>query len=168
MEKITTVRNALTFLLRGLYDAHRELRDALPFILANTSSQDLHVELSHHLSKLPAIMNTYPELFKVLHEPLIVRKNASVFNLLHDLRSRLSIDDEVHMKDEQILRTIKIIAELQKADIITSVHFARELDLKDAIAILLKELDDTNELVAIIEELENSSRGNNRPLALVG
>jgi hypothetical protein len=168
MEKITNVRNALSFLMRGLYDTHRELRDAFPFILSQTSSPNLQVELNHYFSNLPGIMDMYLGLFKTLNEPPVVRKNSYIFNLLQDLRSRLSIVQAGAEKDGQILRTIKIVAALQKADLISSIHFARELNSQEVVRALMKELDCTDAFTEAIKNLGNTMNDDNRSLAMVG
>lgn len=139
MKKISNLNDALTFLLRRLYDAEGMLKDAIMKCSKNVKSEMLKAELIDYADSTRNKIIKLERVFNYLMKEPGGEKNVIIRKMINDTHEMLKIVTSEETRDVMLLSCIQSINQYKMAGYRTSLAFSIELQL-DTVADLLHEI----------------------------
>lgn len=139
MKKISNLNDALTFLLRRLYDAEGMLKDSIQKCSKNVKSEMLKAELLDYAETTRNKIIKLERAFNYLMKEPAGEKNVILRKMISDTHDMLKIVTSDETRDVMLLSCIQSINQYKMAGYRTALAFSIELQL-DTVADFLHEI----------------------------
>lgn len=127
--KITTLQEALAFLLQGLHYTEIRVKEEFQSCNLHITSVKLRTEISKYLESAEDKILKVERIFNYLMQESMTRKNSVIDNLLRETNQMLSIADSSHLKDILMISCIQNICAYKVSSYKTAYLFSVELEL---------------------------------------
>lgn len=145
--------------VKDIYWAERELVKALPKMEKNATSQELKTAISSHLEETKEHVSRLEEVFESIGIKAKAEKCDAMAGLLEEAKSIMEETESGAVRDAGIIAAQKV-EHYEIATYGTLAAFAKSLEHKDAVKLLLKTLKEENscdeKLTAIADTNLNS------------
>ena len=161
--KITSLNDALAFLLQGLYFTEARLKEEFPSCCSEITSRKILSEIEDYTASTDSKMLKLERVFNYLMTEPLDRKNAAINDLMNETRQILSATTSTHLRDILAISCLQKINAYKIAGYRSAYMFAVELELDTATDLLQQilewEIDSSKSFSAIaIEEFNNAQR----------
>jgi len=131
--------------LRDLYDAERQITQALPGVIGAVSSDELRRALEHHLELTHGHVERLEQIFSDLGEPATGKSCKGMEGLLEESEEAVKNHPSGFLRDALIIAGAQRIEHYEISGYGTSKAWAEELDLEDVVDLLDDTLDEEAE-----------------------
>jgi ferritin-like metal-binding protein YciE len=161
--KITSMNDALAFILQGLYFTETRLKEEFPLCSSEISSRKIRSEIENYTGSADNKMLKLERVFNYLMKEPLSRKNAAINDLMNETHQILSATTSTHLRDILAIGCVQNINAYKIAGYRSAYLFAVELELDTATDLLQQilewEIDSSKNLSELaIEEFNNAQR----------
>jgi ferritin-like metal-binding protein YciE len=152
--KITSLNDALAFILQGLYFTETKLKEEFPSFCSGVTSRKLQREIENYTGSADSKMLKLERVFNYLMKEPISRKNAAVNELINETHQLLSATTSTHLRDILAVGCLQNINEYKIASYRSAYMFAVELELDTATDLLQQILEweiDSSQNLSVLE-----------------
>ncbi len=157
MKKIANLRQAMVFLLTGLYDAEKEIHYVMPQLINKASSDSLKAALNNYHDNQSKKIERLTETLQVLNEEVCCRRHETIHNMLKDNLNRLAEDNNAKKNDQLIINHIQIINDYKIADYKACIHFAMAVEEPNISTILSELLEEEKYFESLLDKTYSES-----------
>lgn len=126
---LTNLQEALTFQLKGLYDAEKQLKEAIPKCGLKASSISLRNELNNYAESIDDKLLKLERIFSYLMEEPTGRSNKIMKEFLKDTHHMLEYASGDRIRDVLIISCIQNINHYKISGYGTAQSIAMELEI---------------------------------------
>lgn len=136
MAKVETLQQLLVEELEDIYNAERQLLNALPRVAECASSVELRRALERHLSQTTAHVQRLDRIFHDLQQEPRGRKSRGMEALLDEGKSLLDREGDEDVLDAALIAAVQRIEHFEIASYATACAHARAIGLESAVHLL--------------------------------
>jgi ferritin-like metal-binding protein YciE len=151
--KITSLNDALAFLLQGLYFTETKLRDAFPICCSDIASERLKREVERYVNIADSKLLKLERVFNYLMKEPVTRTNEVVNSLINETNSMLAAAASGNLRDILSIGCIQNINAYKISSYRSAYMIAVELEMDVATDLLQQILEweiETSETLSLL------------------
>lgn len=151
-KSITTLQDALTYQLQGLFYAETRVQEEFAICSAQITSEQVKAQITKYIESADNKILKLRRVFNYLMEPL-QRKNEVINKLIEETHKMLDCTSPAHLKDILMITCIQNINAYKIAGYKTAYLFSAELELATATDLIQEILDRELETRSALNDL---------------
>ena len=161
--KITSLNDALAFLLQGLYFTETKLKNEFPSFCSEITSRKIRSEIENYTGSADDKMLKLEKVFSYLMVEPLSRKNDVINGLMNEMHQIISSTASTHLRDILAIDCLQNVNAYKIAGYRSAYMFAVEMELGTATELLQQilewEIDSSKSFSELeIEEFNNAQQ----------
>jgi ferritin-like metal-binding protein YciE len=137
--KLTSLTDALAFLLQGLYFAETKLKNEFPFSSSKITSPKIQREIENYIGSAEDKMLKLERVFNYLMVEPLSRKNDVINDLMNEMHQTLSATTSTHLRDILAIDCLQNINAYKVASYRSAYMLAVDLEI-DTVTDLIQQM----------------------------